>query len=133
MMEDRCYTGAPIRGSHYAPAWTIPSDAPFLRVLSAALEEAGLCPDVSARPGFGTNGCHYAAERLLPTVVYGPSRRELVHTVDEYIEIDALVDSCRGYFAMAERLLASRTLCGQGKKRVSVKEEKRRKVHGAAS
>lgn len=145
VMEDRCYTGAPIRGSHYAPAWTIPSDAPFLRVLSSSLQEAGLCSDVSARPGFGTNGCHYAAERMLPTAVYGPSRRELVHTVDEYIEIDALVDSCRGYYAMAERLLASwpsrgkemsagsRGVRGQGKERVSAKEEKRRKVHGAAS
>ncbi len=132
VMEDRCYTGAPIRGSHYAPAWTIPADSPFLRVLSVALEEAGLCSAVSARPGFGTNGCHYAAERMLPTVVYGPSRRELVHTVDEYIEIDALVDSCRGYYAMAERFLARRAPRGQGKERVSAKQVKRRKVHGAA-
>lgn len=147
VMEDRCYTGAPIRGSHYAPAWTIPSGTPFLRELSAALEGAGLRFEVSALPGFGTNGCYYAAERMLPTAVYGPSRRELVHTVDEYIEIDALVDSCRGYYAMAERLLTSRAagkgassasqaagrpVGRQGKERVSAKEEKRRKVHGAA-
>ena len=111
VMEDRCYTGAPIRGSHYAPAWTIPRDTPFLCLLSEALADAGLSSEISTLPGFGTNGCHYAAERLLPTVVYGPSRKELVHTVDEYIEIDALTDSCRGYCAMAERILTSRIPC----------------------
>ena len=61
---------------------------------------------ISPRPGFGTNGCHYAAERGLPTAIYGPSRRELVHTVDEYIDIKSLLDSCAGYVAMARRVLA---------------------------
>jgi len=105
VMEDRCYTGAPIRGSRFAPAWTMPEGSPFLQSLSLALRGAGLRSEISARPGFGTNGCHYAAERNLPTVIYGPSRRELVHTVDEYIEIGALVESCAGYGAMARAVL----------------------------
>jgi acetylornithine deacetylase/succinyl-diaminopimelate desuccinylase-like protein len=107
-MEDRCYTGAPIRGNHYAPAWALPEESPFLKVLSDALSEEGLPHRVSDRPGFGTNGCHFAVERKVPTVIYGPSRRELVHGVDEYIEIRELLGACRGYYAMAGRLLSGR-------------------------
>ena len=72
VIEDRCYTGAPIRGRHYAPAWAIPEDSPYLAVLSGALREKGLPSKISDRPGFGTNGCQFAAERGLPTVIYGP-------------------------------------------------------------
>ena len=71
-----------------------------------ALAAADLPSDSSERPGFGTNGCQFAAERGLPTVIYGPSRRELVHGVDEYIEINELVGACAGYGAMAARLLS---------------------------
>ncbi len=106
VIEDRCYTGAPIRGRHYAPAWVMPEDSPYLAVLSEALAAADLPSDISERPGFGTNGCQFAAERGLPTVIYGPSRRELVHGVDEYIEINELVGACAGYGAMAARLLS---------------------------
>ncbi|MGI6253475.1 MAG: YgeY family selenium metabolism-linked hydrolase [Aminivibrio sp.] len=106
LIEDRCYTGAPIKGRHYAPAWVMPEDSPYLSVLSEALSEAGLPARISGRPGFGTNGCQFAAERGLPTVIYGPSRRELVHGVDEYIEISELVGACSGYCAMAGRLLS---------------------------
>ncbi|NLK19211.1 MAG: YgeY family selenium metabolism-linked hydrolase [Synergistaceae bacterium] len=106
VMEERCYTGAPIRGRHYAPAWVMASDSPYLAVLSGALADAGLPSVISERPGFGTNGCQFAAERGLPTVIYGPSGRELVHRVDEYIEIDELVGACSGYCAMAARLLS---------------------------
>lgn len=106
VIEDRCYTGAPIRGRHYAPAWAIPEDSPYLAVLSGALREKGLPSKISDRPGFGTNGCQFAAERGLPTVIYGPSRRELVHGVDEYIETAELVGACSGYLAMAGRLLS---------------------------
>ena len=109
VMEDRCYTGAPIRGNHYAPAWVLPGDSHFLRTLSGALAEEGLPSAVSDRPGFGTNGCHFAVERKLPTVIYGPSRRELVHGVDEYIEMRELLGACSGYYAMTRRLLSAGT------------------------
>ncbi|MDI9371204.1 MAG: YgeY family selenium metabolism-linked hydrolase [Synergistaceae bacterium] len=115
VMEDRCYTGAPIRGSRFAPAWTMPAGSPFLQSLSRALDDAGLRSEISSRPGFGTNGCHYAAERNIPTVIYGPSRRELVHTVDEYIDIDALLGSCAGYGAMARMLLTPASSWARGR------------------
>lgn len=106
VMEDRCYTGAPIRGNHFAPAWVLPHDSPYLQTLSRALADSGLPSKISSRPGFGTNGCYYAVNRKLPTVIYGPSGRELAHGVDEYIEIDELLGACEGYYAMAGCLLA---------------------------
>ena len=105
LMESRCYTGSPIRGNHYAPAWFLPSHSPLLTVLSGALSKAGLPSAVSSRPGFGTNGCFFAGVRDIPTVIYGPSKREQVHGIDEYIEIEDLVTACRGYTAMGEALL----------------------------
>jgi putative selenium metabolism hydrolase len=126
VMEDRCYTGAPIRGSHYAPAWAMSKDSPFLHSLSESLAKAGLPSEISHMPGFGTNGCHYAAERKIPTVIYGPSRRELVHTVDEYIEMGALIDVCRGYYAMAESLLALESSLGKGESAFPSIKKKRR-------
>ena len=104
--EDRCYTGAPIRGNHYAPAWVLPVDSEYLGILSGALGDADLPAEISSRPGFGTNGCHYAVERGVPTVIYGPSKRELVHRVDEFIEIQELIGACEGYYAMSGRLLS---------------------------
>ncbi|NLB82920.1 MAG: hypothetical protein GX791_01610, partial [Synergistaceae bacterium] len=41
----------------------------------------------------------------LPTVIYGPSKKEQVHGIDEYLEIEDLVGACRGYSAMGEALL----------------------------
>ena len=105
LMESRCYTGSPIRGNHYAPAWFLPADFPLLAVLSGALSKVGLPSAVSSRPGFGTNGCFFAGVRNIPTVIYGPSKKEQVHGIDEYLEIEDLVGACRGYSAMGEALL----------------------------
>ena len=74
--------------------------------VNAIYADADLPAEISSRPGFGTNGCHYAVERGVPTVIYGPSKRELVHRVDEFIEIQELIGACEGYYAMSGRLLS---------------------------
>ncbi len=109
VMESRCYTGSPLRGNHYAPAWFLPADSPLLALLSGSLSKAGLPSAVSPRPGFGTNGCYFAGVRDIPSVIYGPSKKEQVHGIDEYIEIKDLVGACRGYYAIASGLLEKRT------------------------
>ena len=105
--EGKCWTGAPIRGRTFAPAWMMPEGEPFLGRLARALSDEGICTGISPRPGFGTNGCHYAAERKIPTAIFGPSRHELVHRVDEFIDVEQLEGACRGYCAMAGALLSS--------------------------
>lgn len=103
--EDRCYTGVPIRGEHFAPAWVLEEDHPFLESARAGLEGMGLEPSVSWGPGFGTNGSFYGGQMRLPTVAFGPSSAGLAHVVDEYIELDQLFGACRGYYGIAASTL----------------------------
>jgi acetylornithine deacetylase/succinyl-diaminopimelate desuccinylase-like protein len=103
--EERCYTGAPIRGEHFAPAWVLEEGHPFLRTARAGLASAGLPAEVSPEPGFGTNGCGAAGRMGIPTLVFGPSREELVHRIDEYVELDQLLGACRGYYGIAAAVL----------------------------
>ncbi len=115
--EDRCYTGIPIRAEHFAPAWVLEEDHPFLEAAKAGLEGMGLDPRVSWGPGFGTNGCFYGGQLHLPTVAFGPSSADLAHAVDEYIELDQLFGACRGYCGIAASTLGGpeifREVCGK--------------------
>lgn len=103
--EDRCYTGIPIRAEHFAPAWVLEEDHPFLEAAKAGLKGMGLDPRVSRGPGFGTNGCFYGGQLHLPTIAFGPSFAGLAHAVDEYIELDQLFGACRGYYGIAASAL----------------------------
>jgi putative selenium metabolism hydrolase len=103
--EDRCYTGIPIRGEHFAPAWVLEEDHPFLESAREGLEGMGLDPRVSWGPGFGTNGSFYGGQVHLPTIAFGPSSAGLAHVVDEYIELDQLFGACRGYYGIAASTL----------------------------
>lgn len=103
--EDRCYTGIPIRGEHFAPAWVLEEDHPFLESAREGLEGMGLDPRVSWGPGFGTNGSFYGGQMHLPTIAFGPSSAGLAHVVDEYIELDQLFGACRGYYGIAASTL----------------------------
>lgn len=103
--EERCYTGSFLAGEHFAPAWVLSPGDEFLERARAGLERVGLPVRVCVRPGFGTNGCHYAGSLGLPAILFGPSRQDRVHGVDEFIEIDELVSACRGYYGIAASAL----------------------------
>ena len=105
--EERCYTGSILAGEHFAPAWVLSSDDPFLGRVRDGLRRMRLPLCVSSGPGFGTNGCHYAGTLGLPTVLFGPSRQDRVHGVDEFIEIEELLAACRGYYGIASGVLAA--------------------------
>lgn len=104
--EDSCYTGVPIRGEHFAPAWLFPDDHDFIRTALQGLENVGLEPVLSNRAGFGTNGCYYGGEANIPTIAFGPSREILAHITDEYIEIDQLFKGFLGYYGIAREVLS---------------------------
>jgi len=66
-----------------------------------------------ARQGLGTkighysfcsNGSHYAGEAGIPTIGFGPSRENLAHIDNEYIEIEELEKGCRGYYGILQSL-----------------------------
>jgi putative selenium metabolism hydrolase len=105
--EDSCYTGVPVKGEHFAPAWLLPEDHDFIRMSLKGMANAGLEPVLSDRAGFGTNGSYYGGEACIPTVAFGPSVEALVHIIDEYIEIDQLLKGFRGYCGIAGEVLSA--------------------------
>ncbi len=106
--EGQCYTGAPLVSEQFVPAWVEDEKTLFLQIVTEGVRKSGISPVVSAKPGFGTSGCVYAAEQGLPTLIFGPCRQDQPHSVDEYIELDHLFDACRAYYCIAEEFLKSR-------------------------
>jgi len=103
--KERCYTGAAIEGERFFPGWLFDADAPFVGAAYRALKEAGFSPAVT-QYNFCTNGSHYAGEAGIPTLGLGPSREDLAHTRDEYIELSQLTDAVSCYEAVIGALLA---------------------------
>ena len=54
---------------------------------------------------FCTNGSHYAGEAGIKTLGLGPSKENLAHTVNEYIEIEQLNLAVDSYDAIMKALL----------------------------
>lgn len=102
--EQPCYTGSVIEGTRFFPAWLYGEDEPFVSAVLAELRDAGLEPAIS-HYAFCTNGSHYAGEKDIPTLGFGPSRENLAHTTDEHIEIEQLHKSVTGYYAILKALL----------------------------
>ena len=66
----------------------------------AALSELGCVPEYGYWD-FATDGSHTAAVLGIPTVGYGPGEEILVHTPQERISLDSLMQSVAGNAAIA--------------------------------
>jgi len=98
-----CHTGASIGGQRFFPGWRFDDQTPFVQTALKALRSAGIAAELS-QYSFCTNGSHYAGEAGIPTVGFGPSRENLAHTIDEYVELTHLEAAYRGYKALAKAL-----------------------------
>lgn len=103
--EEECYTGEVIKGERFFPAWLYEEDDEFVKTSFEALKKAGLNPKIT-HYSFCTNGSHYAGEKGIKTIGFGPSLENLAHTVDEYIEIEQLNMAAKGYYSIIEALLS---------------------------
>ena len=128
--HETCYTGEEISGQRFFPAWEYDPEEPFVRAVFRALRgsrsdqpeptelpdqleptelpdqsEPAELPDLKlTHYSFCTNGSHYAGEAQIPTVGFGPSREDLAHTIDEYIELSDLIAAEGGYKRIMELL-----------------------------
>ncbi|MDO4479085.1 MAG: YgeY family selenium metabolism-linked hydrolase [Lachnospiraceae bacterium] len=98
-----CYTGAPIEGERFFPGWLYERSEGFIRRIEEQMEAEGLSHEIS-RYDFCTNGSHYAGEAGIRTVGFGPSRENLAHTIDEYVELSELLGAEKGYEAIMRAL-----------------------------
>ena len=64
----------------------------------------GLNPTIT-NYNFCTNGSHYAGEAGIKTLGIGPSKENLAHTINEYIEIEQLVKVTESYYGVMKALL----------------------------
>ena len=102
--EEKCYTGNTIQGERFFPGWLFDENDDFVQDILAELHAIGQTPEVT-QYSFCTNGSHYAGEAGIKTVGMGPSRENLAHTDNEYIEIEQLAKVCRSYYAIMKALL----------------------------
>ncbi|MDP4127977.1 MAG: YgeY family selenium metabolism-linked hydrolase [Bacillota bacterium] len=101
---EQCYTGESIEGERFFPGWLFDEKEEFVQAALEGLREAGLAPQIT-QYSFCTNGSHYAGEKGIKTIGFGPSRENLAHTMDEYVEIDQLWKAAEGYYAIIKSLL----------------------------
>jgi len=96
----KTYTGLEVVVSKFAPAWKTPGEHPLVQGALRGLIGAGLRPRLGAY-GFCTNGSYSAGKYGIPTVGFGPANETEAHTIDEFVDIEALLAATRGYRGIA--------------------------------
>ncbi|WP_070001100.1 YgeY family selenium metabolism-linked hydrolase [Cellulosilyticum sp. I15G10I2] len=103
--EEKCHTGGIITGERFFPAWRFEEKDDFVQ---AALKAAKQVKEdaIVTQYSFCTNGSHYAGEAGIKTLGFGPSKENLAHTIDEYVEVSELIGACHGYVLILKELQA---------------------------
>lgn len=101
---EKCWTGDTIQGERFFPGWLFDEKEDFVQRALSGLRAAGQNPCIS-HYSFCTNASHYAGEKGIKTLGYGPSLETLAHTIDEYIEESQLHAVAAGYVAISGALL----------------------------
>ncbi|MDO4536229.1 MAG: YgeY family selenium metabolism-linked hydrolase [Clostridium perfringens] len=97
--KETCYTGEIIEAERFFPGWLYDENDEFVQAAYKGLKEAGLNPEITEY-SFCTNGSHYAGEAGIKTIGFGPSKENLAHTIDEYIEVSQLEKGVEGYYGI---------------------------------
>jgi len=99
-----CWTGSEIKAERFFPAWETEAEHKLVQAALKGISELGFEAQL-AHYSFCTNGSHYAGEKKIPTIGFGPSKEELAHIADEYIELEQLYKAAEGYYAVLKNLL----------------------------
>lgn len=102
--SEKCYTGNCIEGERFFPGWLYEEQDEFVQAALKGIKAAGINPAIT-QYSFCTNGSHYAGEAGIKTIGFGPSRENLAHTIDEYIEVEQLVNVTKGYYGILKEVL----------------------------
>ena len=94
-----CYTGNTIESERFFPGWLYDEEDEFVQAAYKGLKEAGIDSEIT-QYSFCTNGSHYAGEAGIKTIGFGPSKENLAHTIDEYIEQEQLFVGTEGYYGI---------------------------------
>ena len=100
--KEKCHTGNEIEGERFFPGWLYDKDDEFVQDVYKKLQEKGFTPEIT-QYNFCTNGSHYAGEAGIKTFGLGPSRENLAHTLNEYVELEQLTKVTECYYGVMER------------------------------
>lgn len=101
---EKSYTGYEKKVQKFHPPWITDDNHDFVRQTLSALEGIGQNPSTGYWH-FGTDGSMSAGLMGIPTIGYSGAREQYAHTADEQINIDMLVRSVEGYYAIVCKLL----------------------------
>lgn len=102
--KEACYTGHTIEGERFFPGWLFEKEDADIQAVYQVLQEMGFSPQIT-QYNFCTNGSHYAGEKGIKTIGMGPSVESLAHTIDEYVEINQLLQVTECYYGIMKALL----------------------------
>lgn len=92
-----CYTGEEIASERFFPGWIYDKSEELIQRSYRGLKNSGLNPEIT-NYSFCTNGSHFAGEKGIMTIGFGPSNENIAHKDDEYIEIEQLDKALEGYY-----------------------------------
>jgi putative selenium metabolism hydrolase len=100
--ESTIKTYTKCEGNHrkFAPAWLMDKELPVVQDSLKALRAADFADVKIGTYSFCTNGSCSAGVRNIPTIGFGPSKEELAHINDEFIEVQELEGAYEGYYAL---------------------------------
>lgn len=109
--KTKCFTGKTTVVKHLTNAWTTD---PFNVYLSRACQslKAGGC-EVNpgkwklGRLGMGTAGAVLVNDYKIPTIGYGPGNEEAVHSPNEYVELDKVIEAVYGTTIIVHGLIGT--------------------------
>lgn len=84
-------------------AMDVPEDAAIVREMRAVCADRGL-PDAALGVPYGSDATKMVNDGGIPTIVFGPGSIDQAHSLDEYVEIDQVVDAAEMLVALARRL-----------------------------
>ncbi len=102
--QETCFTGEIIEGERFFPGWLFNDQESYIVEVKKELEVMGFTPEIT-QYNFCTNGSHYAGEAGIKTLGVGPSKENLAHTINEYIEISQLTGATQAYYGIMKALL----------------------------
>lgn len=102
--KEKCHTGEIIEGERFFPGWLFDASESFIQDVYHEFIANGYTPEIT-QYNFCTNGSHYAGEAGIKTLGIGPSRENLAHIIDEYIEIEQLEKAADCYQLVMKALL----------------------------
>ncbi len=98
------YTGYQKEVLKYHPPWITDQEHPFVQKTLRALRRVGQAPEIGYWK-FGTDGSMSAGLLGIPTIGYSGMEERFAHTSEEQVNIDKMMQSFEGYYAIVTELL----------------------------